>query len=253
MSRVGSKEINIPESVKINLQDGLISAEGPLGKLESKLNSQIEVIVEGQKITMKPKSDDKTLVSFWGLQRNLVNNLIIGVSEGFTKKLEMNGVELDAPLYLSSKNPKKEFQRLFKSYKKIEAAGGIVQRKKSYLVIKRKGLWDIPKGRIDNGESAEHACVREIMEECGIDGHEITMPLTTTYHTMKWNGKKALKKTFWYMLTYDGTKKTKPETKEDITEAVWMKRDEMLYIRGNTFGSINDVLDAFESIKIELF
>ena len=98
MSRVGSKEINIPESVKINLQDGLISAEGPLGKLESKLNSQIEVIVEGQKITMKPKSDDKTLVSFWGLQRNLVNNLIIGVSEGFTKKLEMNGVGYRAAL-----------------------------------------------------------------------------------------------------------------------------------------------------------
>ncbi len=98
MSRVGSKEINIPESVKINLQDGLISAEGPLGKLESKLNSQIEVIVEGQKITMKPKSDDKSLVSFWGLQRNLVNNLIIGVSEGFTKKLEMNGVGYRAVL-----------------------------------------------------------------------------------------------------------------------------------------------------------
>ena len=98
MSRVGSKEINIPESVKINLQDGLITAEGPLGKLESKLNSQIEVIVEGQKITMKPKSDDKTLVSFWGLQRNLVNNLIIGVSEGFTKKLEMNGVGYRAAL-----------------------------------------------------------------------------------------------------------------------------------------------------------
>ena len=98
MSRVGSKEINIPESVKINLQNGLISAEGPLGKLESKLNSQIEVIIEGQKITMKPKSDDKTLVSFWGLQRNLVNNLIIGVSEGFTKKLEMNGVGYRAAL-----------------------------------------------------------------------------------------------------------------------------------------------------------
>ena len=98
MSRVGSKEINIPESVKINLQDGLISAEGPLGKLESKLNSQIEVIIEGHKITMKPKSDDKTLVSFWGLHRNLVNNLIIGGSVGFTIKLEMNGVGYRAAL-----------------------------------------------------------------------------------------------------------------------------------------------------------
>tara|TARA_B100000401_G_scaffold425390_1_gene355050 strand:+ start:414 stop:947 length:534 start_codon:yes stop_codon:yes gene_type:complete len=98
MSRVGSKEINIPESVKINLQDGLISAEGPLGKLESKLNSQIEVKIEDQKIKMKPTTNDKSLVSFWGLQRNLVNNLIIGVSEGFTKKLEMNGVGYRATL-----------------------------------------------------------------------------------------------------------------------------------------------------------
>ena len=98
MSRVGSKEINVPESVKINLQDGFITAEGPLGKLESKLNSQIEIKVEDQKITMKPKTDDKSLVSFWGLQRNLVNNLIIGVSEGFTKKLEMNGVGYRAAL-----------------------------------------------------------------------------------------------------------------------------------------------------------
>ena len=98
MSRVGSKEIKIPENVKINLQDGLISAEGPLGRLESKLNSQIEVIIDDQKIKMKPRSDDKSLVSFWGLQRNLVNNLIIGVSEGFTKKLEMNGVGYRAAL-----------------------------------------------------------------------------------------------------------------------------------------------------------
>jgi 8-oxo-dGTP pyrophosphatase MutT (NUDIX family) len=157
----------------------------------------------------------------------------------------LKDITIDRPLYLVSKKPEKEFERLFAEYKYIEAAGGIVQRKESFLVIKRKGLWDIPKGKIDKGESAEDACVREIMEECGIDGHIITAPLVNTYHTMKWNGKRALKKTFWYMLSYDGKKATTPETKEDITEAKWMKRDEMLAIRGNTFGSINDVLDAF--------
>ena len=98
MSRVGSKEINIPDSVKINIEVGFISAEGPMGKLESSLNEQIEVNINGKIISMKPKTNDKSLISFWGLQRNLVNNLIIGVSEGFPKKLEMNGVGYRASL-----------------------------------------------------------------------------------------------------------------------------------------------------------
>ena len=98
MSRVGSKEINIPESVKINLQDDLISAEGPMGQLETKIHDGIQINVEGSIIKLKPKSDDKSLLAFWGLQRNIVNNLILGVSEGFTKKLEMNGVGYRASL-----------------------------------------------------------------------------------------------------------------------------------------------------------
>ena len=161
----------------------------------------------------------------------------------------MTAVGLDNPLYLTNKNPKKEFERLFASYNYIEAAGGIVRRDNLFLVIKRKGLWDIPKGKIDEGETPEDACVREIMEECGINGHTITSPLTNTFHTMKWNGKKSLKKTYWFMLDYSGTKDTAPQLEEDITEVRWMNRDELLAIRGNTFGSINDVLDAFVDQK----
>jgi len=98
MSRVGSKEINIPESVKINLQDKSISAEGPMGQLKTKIHDGIQIDIEGSLIKVKPKSDDKSLLAFWGLQRNIVNNLILGVSEGFTKKLEMNGVGYRASL-----------------------------------------------------------------------------------------------------------------------------------------------------------
>ena len=98
MSRVGSKEINIPESVKINLQDKSISAEGPMGQLKTKIHDGIQIDIEGSIIKVKPKSDDKSLLAFWGLQRNIVNNLILGVSEGFTKKLEMNGVGYRASL-----------------------------------------------------------------------------------------------------------------------------------------------------------
>ena len=98
MSRVGSKEIMIPETVKVNMQDGIFMAEGPMGKLESPLNEDIEVNIEENIIKMKPKSENKSLLPFWGLQRNIVNNIIVGVSEGFSKKLEMNGVGYRATL-----------------------------------------------------------------------------------------------------------------------------------------------------------
>ena len=98
MSRVGSKEIMIPDTVKVNMQDGIFMAEGPMGKLESPLNEDIEVNIEENIIKMKPKSENKSLLPFWGLQRNIVSNIIVGVSEGFSKKLEMNGVGYRATL-----------------------------------------------------------------------------------------------------------------------------------------------------------
>ena len=98
MSRVGSKEIMIPDTVKVNMQDGIFMAEGPMGKLESPLNEDIEINIEENIIKMKPKSENKSLLPFWGLQRNIVNNIIVGVSEGFSKKLEMNGVGYRATL-----------------------------------------------------------------------------------------------------------------------------------------------------------
>ena len=98
MSRVGSKEIMIPDTVKVNMQNGIFMAEGPMGKLESPLNEDIEINIEENIIKMKPKSENKSLLPFWGLQRNIVNNIIVGVSEGFSKKLEMNGVGYRAAL-----------------------------------------------------------------------------------------------------------------------------------------------------------
>ena len=88
----------IPDTVKVNMQDGIFMAEGPMGKLESPLNEDIEINIEENIIKMKPKTENKSLLPFWGLQRNIVNNIIVGVSEGFTKKLEMNGVGYRAAL-----------------------------------------------------------------------------------------------------------------------------------------------------------
>lgn len=152
---------------------------------------------------------------------------------------------IDNPLQLLCKDDKKSFKSFFKNYVKIKAAGGIVQRKDKFLVIKRKGRWDIPKGKIDKGEIKEDACVREIDEECGISGHTIVSELCVTYHTMKYKRRNAIKKTYWYMLTYDGPKETHPQKKEGITKAEFVSEEKMLGMRGNTYGSINEVLDAY--------
>jgi large subunit ribosomal protein L6 len=98
MSRVGSKEIIIPDNVKVFIEGNLIFAEGPLGKLDTKLHGSIETKIDGNKISFSIKIKNKQALAFWGLQRNLVNNIVIGVSSGFSKKLEMNGVGYRASL-----------------------------------------------------------------------------------------------------------------------------------------------------------
>ena len=98
MSRVGSKEIIIPDNVKVSIEDDMIFAEGPLGKLDTKLYDSISTNIEQNKISFSLKDKNKQSLAFWGLQRNLVNNLVIGVSTGFTKRLEMNGVGYRASL-----------------------------------------------------------------------------------------------------------------------------------------------------------
>ncbi len=158
---------------------------------------------------------------------------------------KMKGVSLELPLQIVCDDAKASFKEFFADFKKIDAAGGLVRRKEKFLLIKRKGLWDIPKGKIDKGESKEEAAVREIEEECGINGPKIESKLVTTYHTMKFRGRPALKKTYWYMMKYKGSKDTAPQLNEGITKAKWMPEDYMLAIYGRTYGSINHVLEAY--------
>ena len=92
MSRVGSKIITVPDNVKVFIENGAVHAEGPKGKLSTVINEGIDVNINEKEITCVPRKKDRQSLAFWGLQRNLVNNIVIGVCEGFTKKLEINGV-----------------------------------------------------------------------------------------------------------------------------------------------------------------
>lgn len=149
------------------------------------------------------------------------------------------------PVCIFSEDPESAINLFFSGYDFVEAAGGIVQRKEKFLFIKRNGFWDIPKGKIELNESIEDAAIREVAEECGIDGVELGEKLCITYHVYDYNKIPTIKKTYWYKMNYAGKKSVKAQKEERITKVVWKASDELQKIRKNTFASILEVIDAY--------
>ena len=94
MSKIGKQSINIPEKVKIVLSNGILNIEGPLGKKSLNIDLQIfDLNIENdKKVSLKPKKLNDTTKRLWGMNRSLVNNAIIGISNGYEKTLELSGV-----------------------------------------------------------------------------------------------------------------------------------------------------------------
>lgn len=93
MSRLGKLPITIPAGVNVTINDGHITVKGPKGELKVLVNKLIEVKVEGTNLAVTPKDKEaKNASAMWGLVWSLARNAVLGVSEGFTKKLEINGV-----------------------------------------------------------------------------------------------------------------------------------------------------------------
>jgi 8-oxo-dGTP pyrophosphatase MutT (NUDIX family) len=144
---------------------------------------------------------------------------------------------------IECKDPEQLFRKTFCDYEKIEAAGGVVVNKGALLLIHRLGMWDFPKGKLEKGEKPEEASVREIEEECGIQGHKIICPLSDTWHTYPWKGRQVLKRTFWYAMSYDGNDQLVPQTEEDIEEVRWVLLQELDYFRAQMYPSLLPVLN----------
>lgn len=99
MSRIGKSAINLPEKVKVNISDsGLVNVEGPKGKLNWTLPKQIKARFEGQVIHLERDSDARNVRALHGLSRALIQNMVTGVSAGFAKDLEIQGVGFKAAL-----------------------------------------------------------------------------------------------------------------------------------------------------------
>ena len=98
MSRIGNKVIVLPAGVEISNKDNVVTVKGPKGELTREFSKNIEIRVEGTEVTLHRPNDSKEMKTIHGTTRALLNNMVVGVSEGFKKELEMRGVGYRAQL-----------------------------------------------------------------------------------------------------------------------------------------------------------
>lgn len=159
----------------------------------------------------------------------------------------------DKPLYVFNKNIELLWNIFFEDFKEIDAAGGVVvNSNEEVLFIYRNDVWDLPKGKVEKNERIDVAAIREVEEECGISNPKIDKKLITTYHTYATKKRNYIKKTHWYLMHLDTRLKPVqliPQLEEGITKVIWANENEFDLLLSNTYGSINDVIEAYHSNK----
>ena len=128
------------------------------------------------------------------------------------------------------------------SYKLIKAAGGVVyNHNNQLLMILRNGKWDLPKGKIEKGESIKACAMREVEEESGVSGLKITKRLIDTYHTYQLNGEKILKHTYWFKMKTNFNGMFIPQAEERITQVCWVNEEDIIKRLNNSFKNLTDI------------
>ncbi|HLU88465.1 MAG TPA: NUDIX hydrolase [Cyclobacteriaceae bacterium] len=156
-----------------------------------------------------------------------------------TRKLK----DLDSITLISPQ--KEELKRTLKSrFSIIKAAGGVVTKGNKVLFIHRLGKWDLPKGKLDKGETPQSCAVREVEEECNIKvklGAEICL----TWHTYTQNRKSILKKTYWYVMENLDDSNMKPQLEEGIDDIQWLTHQEAKTALINSYPSMRYLYKRF--------
>jgi 8-oxo-dGTP pyrophosphatase MutT (NUDIX family) len=128
---------------------------------------------------------------------------------------------------------------------KIIAGGGLVLNEAGeLLLIFRRGKWDLPKGKLDEGESIEDCAVREVMEETGITGITLGKLIGISYHEYfdTYINQDVIKETHWFAMQVDGVQNLVPQTEEDILEIRWVKGDALAACLENSYDTVIDII-----------
>jgi 8-oxo-dGTP pyrophosphatase MutT (NUDIX family) len=110
-----------------------------------------------------------------------------------------------------------------------------------FLFMERNNTIDLPKGKLEKGESDEDGALREVEEETGVSGLEIIRPIIETYHTYTMNGKDVVKRTAWYLMHVEGCPTPTPQVEEGISWVKWMSKQEVTSYIEEGYASVRDV------------
>jgi 8-oxo-dGTP pyrophosphatase MutT (NUDIX family) len=152
-------------------------------------------------------------------------------------------------LILVTHNPETGKNMFFNLFSIVDAAGGLVCNSENQLLcIFRWGKWDLPKGKAEKNEKIEDTAIREVEEECGITNLTNDGLNSVTYHIYEHPrkpGKWMLKQTFWFNMNYIGDQKLIPQVNEDILEAKWFSKNDMVVVLENTWASLKPLISGW--------
>ena len=165
------------------------------------------------------------------------------------KKMTKHKFKKIYSITITLKGYKKVVKGLKKMFKIIKAGGGVVQNSnKEILFIYRMKKWDLPKGKLDKGETIKECAKREVEEETKVKV-ECGSKIISTWHTYTRNKKFILKKTTWFNMKCIDDSKMKPQKKEKIEKVEWMKDSSVQDILLNSYKTLNHVMKKYSEIK----
>lgn len=177
--------------------------------------------------------------------RVLIYDASIDTIVNLLKKMTKYKFKKIYSITLTLKNLDNDIKELKKMFKIIKAGGGVVNNnKKEILFIYRMKKWDLPKGKLDKGETIKQCAKREVEEETKVKV-SCGKKILSTWHTYTKNKKFILKKTTWYMMESIDDSKMKPQKKEKIEKVEWMKESSVEDILLNSYKTLNHVMKKY--------
>ncbi len=150
-------------------------------------------------------------------------------------------------IFISSRKKRSLINYLKEKFKVVQAGGGVVEKNGKFLMIYRRKVWDLPKGKLDKGESIKHCAKREVTEETGVEV-KIDKKIGAVWHTYVSRKKYILKKTHWYSMKCVDDEKMAPQKGEGIKKVEWMDMEEVRNALHGSYRSIRYVMQEYTKL-----
>lgn len=203
---------------------------------------QLTIFINDKPCILTEKVDD-------ALDQQIVRQELLHVVQSSTDHFEklisnlgeesINGFVIETNKFNVLKN------KFFSLFELIKAGGGVVTNPAGeVLLIFRKGKWDLPKGKLDDGETIEACALREVSEETGLKNIKLQQKILNTYHTYTQKQDDILKETSWYKMDFTGDELTIPQIEEEILDIQWIKPGNLPKYLKYSYNSIRLVLQS---------